>query len=115
MNYSLLKQLNTILNLVQKLKIKWEIKSNTQFVLILIVFAITGSLALYISKPILDLLEINSFVKNKSLYFFLRLIIIFPIYQITLILVAMFLGQFNFFWQFEKKMIKRLLKIFKKI
>ena len=114
MKSSIMKQINTTLNLAKKLKSKWKIQSNTQFIVILIVFAITGSLALYISKPILDVLKIDSCIKNKSLYFITRLIIVFPIYQIVLILVAALLGQFNFFWQFEKKMIKRLLKIFNK-
>ena len=114
MKSSIVNQINTILNLVKKLKRKWEIQSHIQFVVIIVVFAITGSVALYISQPILDLLKIDSYIHNRLLYFIARLIIIFPIYQIVLILVATLLGQFNFFWQFEKKMICRLLNRFKK-
>ena len=32
----------------------------------------------------------------------------FPIYQLTLPLVGWVFGQFNFFWNFEKKMLRRM-------
>lgn len=93
------------------------ITSNTQFVIIMIVFAITGSLALYLSKPILGILNINLNTLDKLLYYPLRLTVIFPIYQVVLIIVGTLFGQFKFFWNLEKKMMKRLglsrfLKIF---
>ena len=84
------------------------INSNTQFVIIMIVFAITGSLALYLSKPILNALNINPNTLNKLLYYPLRLIVIFPVYQFVLIIVGALFGQFKFFWHLEKKMMKRL-------
>jgi len=94
------------------------INSNTQFVIIMIVFGITGSLALYLSKPILGILNINLNTLDKLLYYPLRLAVIFPIYQIVLIIVGSLCGQFKFFWNLDKKMINRLglsylLRIFK--
>jgi hypothetical protein len=38
----------------------------------------------------------------------LRLLLIFPIYQILLVFVGFIFGQFSFFWNFEKKMLERL-------
>jgi hypothetical protein len=38
----------------------------------------------------------------------LRLLLIFPIYQILLVFVGFIFGQFSFFWEFEKKMLVRL-------
>ena len=86
-----------------------------QFVIIMIVFAITGSLALFISKPILDILHINPNTLNTLLYYPLRLAVIFPVYQLVLIMVGALFGQFEFFWRLEKKMMKRLglLRVFK--
>ena len=103
------------MNWLNKLKIKWGITSNIQFVIIMLVFAITGSLSLVISKPILLILEISPSI-GKWLYFPLRLMIIFPIYQICLLFIGTLLGQFHFFWELEKKMFKRmgLMKLFKK-
>ena len=37
----------------ERLKAKWNINSNVQLIIIFIVFAITGSLSLQITKPIL--------------------------------------------------------------
>ena len=52
---------------MKKLKEKWGIKSNFQLVIILIVFAITGSTSAAISGPTIDFLfgeiEMNGFLK----------------------------------------------------
>jgi hypothetical protein len=108
------KKINIMLDILNNLKTRWGICSNTQFIIILIVFAITGSLALYLSQPILNILNIHDKINNPLLYYSLRLIIIFPIYQIVLIIVGTLFGQFNFFWNLEKQTIQRLLKIFMK-
>jgi len=42
------------------------------------------------------------------LYRVLRLVLIFPIYQVLLVLIGFIFGQFSFFWKFEKKMLERL-------
>ena len=38
----------------------------------------------------------------------MRITIIFPIYQILILIVGFLFGQFKFFWDFEKKMLFRL-------
>ena len=52
---------------MNRLKEKWGIKSNFQLVIILIVFAITGSISALISSPIIDFIfgdsDINGIVK----------------------------------------------------
>ena len=96
------------MNIFTKLKHRWGINSNIQFIIIMIVFGITGSLALYLSKPILSLLNLSPDTTNQLLYYPLRLAIIFPIYQLVLIIVGTLFGQFKFFWNLEKKMMKRL-------
>ena len=90
---------------IEKLKDKWGIKSNFQIILILIVFAITGSLSLVVSDPILNFIGLEK--ENVSSWIFtpLRLIIVFPVYQILILIVGFFFGQFKFFWNFEKKML----------
>ena len=110
--YSIRKKINTIINLLNRIKSRWDIHSNMQFIIILIVFAITGSLALYLSQPILDLLQIKAKISNQILYYSIRLIIIFPIYQIVLIIIGTLFGQFNFFWSLEKKTMARLVNMF---
>ena len=86
-----------------KLKKRWGLKSNTQVLIIFIVFGITGSGSLYISNPIMDYLSISS--DN----IILRIIIVTVIYQFILLIVAFIFGQFKWFWNFFYK------KLFKKI
>jgi hypothetical protein len=33
--------------------------------------------------------------------------LIFPLYQVLLVLIGALFGQFSFFWGFEKKMLRR--------
>ena len=93
---------------MKKLKDKWNITSNFQLIIILIVFAITGSLSLVVSEPILEILGINSSSMSTWLFTPLRLIIVFPIYQLLILAIGFLFGQFNFFWQLEKKMLIKM-------
>ncbi len=90
---------------MNRLKYKWGIKSNFQLLIIFLVFSVTGSLTLWIAKPLLSLLRIE-----KELWFFwpARILIIFPVYQILIVIIGALFGQFKFFWAFEKKILKRL-------
>lgn len=90
---------------MNRLKYKWGIKSNFQLLIIFLVFSVTGSLTLWIAKPLLSLLKIE-----KELWFFwpARILIIFPVYQILIVIIGALFGQFRFFWDFEKKILRRL-------
>ena len=92
----------------QYLKEKWNLKSNFQLVIILIVFAITGSSSLYISKPLMEFLSVSTDSMNIISYWILRFIIVTLVYQFVLLVVAFLFGQFNWFWNFEKKMLKKM-------
>tara|TARA_B100000963_G_scaffold160116_3_gene139281 strand:- start:6352 stop:6657 length:306 start_codon:yes stop_codon:yes gene_type:complete len=93
---------------MKKFKEKWNICSNYQLVIILIVFAITGSLSLYVSTPILKALSIEKEILSIWLFWPLKILIIFPIYQILILIIGTIFGQFKFFWKFEKKFLKRI-------
>lgn len=92
---------------METFKERWGIKSNIQLTVIFIVFAITGSTSAWLSKPFCMWLGI---VKEDLEFWFtpIRLILIFPIYQVLLVLIGFLFGQFKFFWAFEKKMLKRM-------
>jgi hypothetical protein len=92
---------------MKKLKARWGVTSNFQLVIIFIVFAITGSVSAYLSKPFTTYIGLTS--DNLGwLYFPIRLIAIFPIYQVLLVLFGFLFGQFEFFWAFEKKMLRSM-------
>ena len=96
--------------MLENLKKRWGINSNLQVIKIIIVFGITGSLAAWLSKPFISFLNIVD--EGTFLSWILRLIIIFPIYQIILIIVATLFGEFKWFWNFLKKMLIRMGFIF---
>lgn len=89
------------------LKKRWGIETNFQLTIIFIVFAITGSASAWLSKPFCSWLGIT---KEGLGHWFppVRLLLIFPIYQVLLVLIGFIFGQFKFFWAFEKKMLQRM-------
>ena len=93
---------------MKKLKERWGIDSNFQIIIIFIVFAITGSTASYIGKPILNYLNITP--ENFSIlgYWIIRIVLLFVMYQIMLVFFGWLFGQHKFFWNFEKKMLRRI-------
>jgi uncharacterized phage infection (PIP) family protein YhgE len=93
---------------MNKLKEKWGINSNYQIIIILLVFSITGSIAVWIAKPVLNLVGLDKEVVSPWLFWPIRIFIIFPIYQILIVIIGTLFGQFKFFWAFEKKMLSRL-------
>lgn len=98
---------------MKKLKERWGIDSNLQIVVIFVVFAVTGSSAVYVAKPFLAWIGMaretfpDSFV-GGFLYWTLRVLLIFPFYQVLLVIYGWLFGQFRFFWNFEKKMLSRM-------
>lgn len=90
---------------MQGLKRRWGINSNLQLTVIFIVFAVTGSASAWLSKPFCLWLGISK--DDLGIWFApIRLLMIFPIYQILLVLIGFLFGQFRFFWTFEKKMLR---------
>ncbi len=90
---------------MRKLKARWEITSNWQLIVIFIVFGITGSTAAKLGEPLTLLLGIS---KEFWLFWPIRILIIFPAYQLILLLVGWLYGEFLFFWNFEKKMFQKM-------
>ena len=59
---------------------------------IFIIFGLAGSLSVILSEPLLQLVSIENYITNKFLYWLIRLILIFPLYQFVLIGVALAFG-----------------------
>jgi hypothetical protein len=93
---------------MEKLKERWGITSNFQIILILIVFAINGSFAAWVAEPVTEFIGLDRETTNGFIYWPLRILLIFPIYQLTLPIVGFIFGQFTFFWNFEKKFLQKV-------
>ncbi|WP_417887853.1 DUF6787 family protein [Zunongwangia sp.] len=92
---------------MKKLKKRWDVKSNVQLFIIFLVFAITGSTAAKLAAPLTNFVGITK-AHDWFIYWPIRILIIFPIYQVLLVAIGWLFGQFAFFWSFEKKMLSHL-------
>ena len=93
---------------MKKLKEKWGITSSFQLLIICVVFSVTGSISVWIAKPLLDFIGLDKSAVSPWIFWPIRIAIIFPIYQILIVIIGALFGQFTFFWNFEKKMLARL-------
>ena len=91
---------------LQKLQTRWGV-SATRVIIILIVFALTGTTVLFIKAPILDFIVGES--EKNWMHSVIYFIFILPLYNILLLIYGAIFGQFKFFWEFEKKFFRRIL------
>lgn len=93
--------------MLQRFKKKWNITSNFQLIVIFAVFSVTGSAALVVRKFVFHLVgiqpETSLFIKVP-----LYIIVLFPSYQILLLIIGTLVGQFRFFYAFQKKSLSFL-------
>lgn len=100
-------------NLFEKFKTKWNIRSNWDFWMIMLTFSLAGMLIGFERRPIFHLLGIE----HDTPFWIKTLVyipLIPPIYQINLMVFGTLLGQFEFFWEKEKKLGRFLRKIITK-
>jgi formyltetrahydrofolate-dependent phosphoribosylglycinamide formyltransferase len=90
----------------KKLQEKWKV-GGLQLFLILCTFAVTGSLTAFISERITNWVgfDENTLFAWKIL---LRLSILIFGYQFIILAVSFFFGQFSFFWNYEKKILRKM-------
>ena len=89
-----------------KLQQKWKV-SSSQLFFILCTFAVTGTTTAFISRSITSWVGFNeqTFWAWKIM---LRMSILIFGYQVIILIVAFLFGQFPFFWNYEKKILRRL-------
>jgi hypothetical protein len=95
------------MNWIEKLQNRWGVQSARQVFVILLVFALTGFSAMYLKIPVFRALGIDAATPwwQRSLVWMLTIL---PAYQVLLLGYGFLLGQFRFFWEFEKRMFRFL-------
>jgi len=92
----------------ERLKNRWKVQSNFQVVIIMTVFAITGTATVYVKQLIFGLIgitpETHLWIK---IAFYVPVIL--TIYNILLLVIGFLFGQFRFFLEFEKKFFSRFM------
>ena len=91
---------------IDKLQNRWNLKNGWQVVLVLVVFACTGFSVMFLKAPVKAFfLEDGEPTLWFNIFYW---ILIFPVYNVILLFYGFVFGQFNFFWQFEKRMWNRM-------
>lgn len=93
--------------LFKKLEKKWILTYKWEMIRVFLIFAITGSSSVIIGRPFIKLIGITKDNLNPLLYWILYVFIALVFYQILLVFFGWLFGQFQFFWNFEKKMLRR--------
>ena len=88
----------------EKLKEKWKV-NNLDLVLILVVFALTGSSTVWLTAKITGWLKLDS---SSPLYWLLKISMLAFGYPIILIVLSIPFGQFRFFSGFLNKTWRRI-------
>lgn len=94
--------------LFKKLYKRWKVTHRWQLIAMFLVFAVTGSTAGKISDPLMELISFNKETTNGWIYWPVRIVLIFPIYQVLLVIFGWIFGQYNFFKDFAIKMASRM-------
>ncbi|SDB39399.1 hypothetical protein SAMN03097699_1086 [Flavobacteriaceae bacterium MAR_2010_188] len=104
--------LKLTLKILKILESRWKVDQKWELIRIFIVFALTGSSSMLVGRPIISLIGITKENLNIILYYILFIFVSLVFYQIILVFLGWAFGQFQFFWEFEKKMLRRFgLKI----
>ena len=96
-----------------RLKDKWGLQSLVQVVAVLLVFTLTGSTVVLIRKFLFTAIgfdDTTPFWLKTITY----LLFVMPFYQVLLLGYGFLLGQFSFFWEKEKKLVRRIGKLFRR-
>ena len=94
------------MNWLEKLQKRWQLKSLWQVVIVLIVFACTGFTVMFLRKPVTGWISNGS--EGSTTFTVVYYVLILPVYNVILLVYGFIFGQFDFFWQFEKKMWRRM-------
>lgn len=97
---------------IHKLKKRWGLTRASQVIVVLIVFALTGTTVLLIKRPLFAqwFPEGDKPLWASITYY----ILILPVYNVFLLIYGFLFGQFRFFWEFEKRFFNRIFSASKK-
>ncbi len=94
---------------VQRMKQKYGLKTTAELIIVMTVFSLAGMAIVWVRKPIFHLLGITD-TTPFILKFLAWLAIVFPTYQLNLLVFGFLFGQFSFFWEREKVLWRFLLR-----
>lgn len=91
---------------MDRLAQRWNV-SPPRVILILVVFACTGFTVMFLKRPLVAWAS-GGEGEQPLLFSVLYYLLILPFYNLVLLIYGALLGQFRFFWAFEKRFFGRL-------
>jgi hypothetical protein len=90
---------------MDRLAKRWNV-TPARVLIILLVFACTGTTVLFLKRPVVAFFAGDG--EQPLLFSILYYILILPVYNAILLVYGFLFGQFQFFWEFEKRFFKRM-------
>ena len=94
--------------MINKLVKIFHASSLSHLIIIFSVFAITGSLSVVVTEPIIKFINLKSFITFYLFYLIVKILIVLICYNILLITFGTLAGQFEYFFNMQKKFLRRL-------
>jgi len=94
--------------MMQKMIKVFHASSLSHLVIIFTVFAITGSLSVTVTEPIIQFINLKSFITFYPFYLIVKILIVLICYNILLITFGTLAGQFKYFSNMKKKFLRRI-------
>ena len=85
----------------------FKVETNWQFVVVFIVFSITGMGAVFIARPMMGWVGIEYEAMSWYIFWPLRIVFMTICYQIMLVIFGTLAGQREYFWRIEKRLLRR--------
>lgn len=85
---------------------RWGV-SSARVLIILLVFACTGFTVMFLKRPLVAWAS-GADGEQPLLFSVLYYVLILPFYNLVLLVYGALLGQFRFFWDFEKRFFGRM-------
>ena len=99
---------------VDRLKTKWGVHTPLQFWAIMLTFTLAGLSITRIRPLFWGILGFTPEWPATWIKTITYILLVFPTYQISLMVFGTLLGQFAFFWEKEKKMARFFLRPFRR-
>lgn len=99
--------MNFITKILKKLILIFKAKSLIHLIKIFFIFGLAGSLSLYLSELFYDIINVKEYINISILNFFIKVIFLILVYQLTLLIIALIFGEFKYFLKFFTKFLNR--------
>ena len=103
--------LNLIPSFFRKLEKLFKARSKIHLVLIFFIFGISGSMSLFLSDYVLELLNSGLLNLNHFYLLILRLLVLIILYQFILLIVSVVFGEFNYFSKYSLKLLSFIKRV----